>query len=94
MRPNVDITHQLNGRVKDIAEANDWTVPEAYEYIIRSGVSMIEAQAESQSSGNSHSQKDLEIPITEHNQDIDSKIPADKLELDNNSPSNKETETK
>jgi hypothetical protein len=38
MRPNIQISHQLNGRVKDYAAANDLTTEEAYKQIINVGL--------------------------------------------------------
>lgn len=35
MRPNIDISHALNGRVKDYAADNDMNASEAYEYLIK-----------------------------------------------------------
>lgn len=38
MRPNIDISHTLNGRVKDYAENEDLTLEEAYQKVIERGV--------------------------------------------------------
>lgn len=38
VRPNIQITHTLNGRVKDYADANDLTLQEAYQQIIETGL--------------------------------------------------------
>ncbi len=38
MRPNIQISHQLNGRVKDYATENDLTLEEAYQIIIETGL--------------------------------------------------------
>jgi len=38
MRPNIQISHQLNGRVKDYAAENDLTTEEAYKQIINVGL--------------------------------------------------------
>lgn len=46
MRPNIQISHVLNGRVKDYAAANDLTLTEAYERIIREGLSEVTEHAE------------------------------------------------
>jgi len=46
MRPNIDITHTLNGRVKDYAAANDMTVDEAYEKIIKCGLAELKGEIE------------------------------------------------
>jgi hypothetical protein len=42
MRPNIDITHTLNGRVKDYAEQQDVTLEEAYREIIEAGLEAVE----------------------------------------------------
>jgi len=42
MRPNIDVSHTLNGRVKDYAEANDLTLAEAYQEIIKAGLDQLE----------------------------------------------------
>ena len=42
MRPNIDITHTLNGRVKDYAEENDLNLGEAYTQIIETGLEELE----------------------------------------------------
>ncbi|WP_158413898.1 MULTISPECIES: hypothetical protein [Halorubrum] len=42
MRPNIDISHTLNGRVKDYAEQQDVTLEEAYREIIEAGLGAIE----------------------------------------------------
>lgn len=41
MRPNIRISHTLNGRVKDYAAENDLTVPEAYEAVIEAGLAEV-----------------------------------------------------
>lgn len=38
MRPNIQISHALNGRVKDYAADNDMQLTDAYEQIIRTGL--------------------------------------------------------
>lgn len=38
MRPNIEISHQLNGRVKDYAAEHDLDVSDAYDRIIRAGL--------------------------------------------------------
>lgn len=43
MRPNIQISHQLNGRVKDYAAANDLNLDEAYQQIIETGLDELEA---------------------------------------------------
>ncbi len=42
MRPNIDIPHELNGRVKDWAEANDLEHSEAYIELIERGLGVDE----------------------------------------------------
>ena len=42
MRPNIDISHTLNGRVKDYAEQQDMSLEEAYREIIESGLEAVE----------------------------------------------------
>jgi hypothetical protein len=47
MRPNVDISHTLNGRVKDYAEQQDVSLEEAYREIIEAGLEAMEHPDES-----------------------------------------------
>lgn len=42
MRPNIEISHTLNGRVKDYAAERDLTISEAYKRIIKRGLSELE----------------------------------------------------
>ena len=42
MRPNIDISHTLNGRVKDYAEQQDVSLKEAYREIIEVGLEAVE----------------------------------------------------
>lgn len=42
MRPNIQISHQLNGRVKDYAAANGLTTEEAYKQVIEAGLEELE----------------------------------------------------
>lgn len=42
MRPNIQISHALNGRVKDFAAEHDLNADEAYEYVIRAGLAELE----------------------------------------------------
>ena len=42
MRPNIDISHTLNGRVKDYAEQHDLSLGEAYREIIKAGLEAVE----------------------------------------------------
>jgi hypothetical protein len=46
MRPNIDISHTLNGRVRDLAEELDCTVAEAYQQVIKRGVDELEDEIE------------------------------------------------
>lgn len=41
MRPNIRISHTLNGRVKDYAAEHGMSVPEAYEEIITAGLDAV-----------------------------------------------------
>jgi hypothetical protein len=42
MRPNIDISHTLNGRVKDYAEQQDVSLEAAYQEIIEAGLEAVE----------------------------------------------------
>jgi len=42
MRPNIDISHTLNGRMKDYAEQQDVSLEEAYREIIKAGLETVE----------------------------------------------------
>jgi len=42
MRPNINISHTLNGRVKDYAEDQDVSLEEAYLEIIEAGLEAVE----------------------------------------------------
>ncbi|ELZ22476.1 hypothetical protein C475_18228 [Halosimplex carlsbadense 2-9-1] len=42
MRPNIDISHTLNGRVKDYAEQEDKSLEEAYREVIEAGLEAAE----------------------------------------------------
>jgi hypothetical protein len=42
MRPNIDISHTLNGRVKDYAEQQDVSLEDAYREIIEAGLEAVE----------------------------------------------------
>jgi len=44
MRPNIDISHTLGGRVKDYAEANDLDLSEAYAEVLKAGLDTLETQ--------------------------------------------------
>ena len=47
MRPNIDVSHTLNGRVKDYAEQQDIDLTEAYREIIEAGLVAVEYPDES-----------------------------------------------
>lgn len=47
MRPNIDISHTLNGRVKDYAEQQEVSLEEAYREIIEAGLEAVEHLDES-----------------------------------------------
>jgi hypothetical protein len=42
MRPNIDISHTLNGRVKDYAEQQNVSLEDAYREIIEAGLEAVE----------------------------------------------------
>jgi len=44
MRPNIDISHTLGGRVKDYAEANDLDLSAAYTEVLEAGLEALETQ--------------------------------------------------
>jgi hypothetical protein len=44
MRPAIDISHGLHGRVKDYAEANDVSLDEAYIEVLETGLDTLETQ--------------------------------------------------
>lgn len=43
MRPNIEISHELNGRVKDYAAERDLDVSKAYKDIIEAGLEKLES---------------------------------------------------
>jgi len=47
MRPNIDISHTLNGRVKDYAEQQDMALEDAYREVIEAGLEAVEHPDES-----------------------------------------------
>jgi hypothetical protein len=47
MRPNIDISYTLNGRVKDYAEQQDVSLKEAYREIIEAGLDAVDHPNES-----------------------------------------------
>ena len=46
MRPNIDISHTLGGRIKDYAEANDLGLSEAYTEVLEAGLEALETQGQ------------------------------------------------
>ena len=44
MRPNIDISHTLGGRIKDYAEANELDLSEAYSEVLEAGLDALETQ--------------------------------------------------
>jgi 2-iminoacetate synthase ThiH len=44
MRPNVEITHTLQGRIKDFAEERDLSLSEAYTELLEAGLDSIKTQ--------------------------------------------------
>jgi hypothetical protein len=44
MRPNVEVTHTLQGRIKDFAEERDLTLSEAYTELLEVGLDTLETQ--------------------------------------------------
>jgi len=44
MRPNIDISHTLGGRIKDYAEANDLDLSEAYAEVLEAGLDTLNTQ--------------------------------------------------
>ena len=42
MRPNIRVSHTMNGRVKDFAERNDLNTDEAYRLLISAGLEEFE----------------------------------------------------
>jgi 2-iminoacetate synthase ThiH len=44
MRPNVEITHTLQGRIKDFAEERDLSLSEAYTELLEAGLDTLETQ--------------------------------------------------
>ena len=47
MRPNIDVSHTLNGRVKDYAEQQDIDLTDAYQEVIEAGLEAVEHPDES-----------------------------------------------
>jgi len=48
MRPNIKISHTLNGRVKDYAAEHDLDLTDAYREIITAGLEAVESQSDSE----------------------------------------------
>jgi hypothetical protein len=44
MRPNIDISHTLGGRIKDYAEANDVDLSKAYTEVLEAGLEALETR--------------------------------------------------
>ncbi len=44
MRPAIDISHGLHGRLKDYAEANNVDLSEAYVEVLEAGLESLETQ--------------------------------------------------
>ena len=44
MRPNIDISHTLGGRIKDYAEANNLNLSEAYAEVLKAGLETLDTQ--------------------------------------------------
>lgn len=43
VRPNIDISHTINGRVKDFAEREGIDVDEAYRRVLETGLEQLDA---------------------------------------------------
>ena len=67
MRPNINISHTLNGRVKDYAEANDLSLDEAYIEALETDVSALKDAIKSENSGTRdvirHLTRELGLPL-------------------------------
>ena len=44
MRPAIDLSYGLHGRLKDYAEANDLELSEAYAEVLKTGLEALETQ--------------------------------------------------
>ena len=44
MRPNVEITHTLQGRIKDFAEERNLTLSEAYTELLEAGLDTLKTR--------------------------------------------------
>ena len=44
MRPAIDLSYGLHGRLKDYAEANDLELSEAYAAVLEAGLEALETQ--------------------------------------------------
>lgn len=51
MRPNIQISHTLNGRVKDIAAAWGLNTDDAYQLVIQAGVEALESEEQVETDG-------------------------------------------
>jgi len=47
MRPNIDVSHTLNGRVRDYAEQQEIDLTDAYQEVIKAGLEAVEHPDES-----------------------------------------------
>jgi len=47
MRPAIDLSYGLHGRLKDYAEANDLDLSEAYTEVLEAGLEALETQDQS-----------------------------------------------
>ena len=46
MRPAIDLSYGLHGRLKDYAEANDLDLSEAYAEVLEAGLDTLETQGQ------------------------------------------------
>lgn len=60
MRPNIEISHTLNGRVKDYASRNGMNVPEAYRKIILAGLDAVDDETNPDPEPNEDHNHDVE----------------------------------
>lgn len=51
MRPNIQVTHTLNGRVKDVAAAWGLNLDEAYRLVIEAGLEKLESEKQVETDG-------------------------------------------
>ncbi len=45
MSPNIDITHETHGKVKDYAENTEQNLTEAYEELLNAGIESLKQQS-------------------------------------------------